>query len=91
MMPAHRVGGRVGAGGRGSRAGMPTGRTHREDPSRGHQLHRPDRPGLAGPRAGWAAAEIIRIAVIASVIGWLVVTALQPRATRHQSGAAPAT
>jgi hypothetical protein len=31
-----------------------------------------------------------RIAVITSVIGWLVAIALQPRATRRQSGATPA-
>jgi hypothetical protein len=37
-----------------------------------------------------AAADTVPIAVIASVIGWLVATALQQRATRHQSGWAPA-
>ena len=40
--------------------------------------------------AGSASAEAIPIAVIASVIGWLVATALQQRATRHPSGPAPA-
>ena len=45
---------------------------------------------LAVLMAGSAAAETIPIAVIASVIGWLVATALQQRATRHQSSPAPA-
>ena len=45
---------------------------------------------LAVLMAGSAAAETIHIAVIASVIGWLVATALQQRATRHQSSPAPA-
>jgi H+/Cl- antiporter ClcA len=40
---------------------------------------------LAALLAGSAAAETIPIAVIASVIGWLVATALQQRETRHQS------
>jgi H+/Cl- antiporter ClcA len=45
---------------------------------------------LAALLAGSAAAETIPIAVIASVIGWLVATALQQRETRHQSSPAPA-
>jgi H+/Cl- antiporter ClcA len=45
---------------------------------------------LAALLAGSAAAETIPIAVIASVIGWLVATALQQRQTRHQSSQAPA-
>lgn len=36
------------------------------------------------------AVPAIPIAVIASVIGWLVASTLQHRATRHQSGPAPA-
>jgi len=36
------------------------------------------------------AAETIPIAVIASVIGWLVATALKQRETRHQPSRAPA-
>jgi hypothetical protein len=48
--------------------------------------------------AGWTvvpwwyvlAVPAIPIAVIASVIGWLVASTLQHRATRHQSGPAPA-
>jgi hypothetical protein len=40
--------------------------------------------------AGSAAAETIPIAVIASVIGWLMATALQQRETRRQPGRAPA-
>jgi H+/Cl- antiporter ClcA len=44
--------------------------------------------GLAS--AASAAAETILIAVIASVIGWLVATALQQRETRHQPSPAPA-
>ena len=40
---------------------------------------------LAALLAGSAAAETVPIAVIASVIGWLVATALQQRETRHQS------
>jgi hypothetical protein len=50
----------------------------------------PLRALLAMLMAGLAAAETIPIAVIASVIGWLVATALQQRQTRHQSGPAPA-
>jgi H+/Cl- antiporter ClcA len=45
---------------------------------------------LAALLAGSAAAETIPIAVIASVIGWLVATALQQRETRHQSSSVPA-
>ena len=45
---------------------------------------------LAALLAGSAAAETVPIAVIASVIGWLVATALQQRETRRQSAAAPA-
>jgi hypothetical protein len=45
---------------------------------------------LAKRLAGSAAAETIPIAVIATVIGWLVATARQPRATRHPSGPASA-
>jgi hypothetical protein len=44
------------------------------------------RDGLAGS----AAAETIPIAVIASVVGWLVATALQQREAGHQPGRAPA-
>ena len=66
------------------------GGPHGEDLSRGHQLHRPDRPDLAGFRAGSAAAEAIPIAVIASARGWLGATALQQRATPHESGPGPA-
>jgi len=44
---------------------------------------------LAVLLAGSAAAETIPIAVIASVIGWLVATALQQRETRHQPSPAP--
>jgi H+/Cl- antiporter ClcA len=44
---------------------------------------------LAALLAGSAVAETIPIAVIASVIGWLVATALQQRETRHQSSPAP--
>jgi hypothetical protein len=48
--------------------------------------------------AGWTvvpwwyvlAVPAIPIALIASVIGWLVASTLQHRATRHQSGPAPA-
>jgi H+/Cl- antiporter ClcA len=39
---------------------------------------------LAALLAGSAAADTVPIAVIASVIGWLVATALQQRETRHQ-------
>ena len=46
---------------------------------------------LAALLAGSAAAETVPIAVIASVIGWLVATALQQRETRHQSAPVPAT
>jgi hypothetical protein len=59
-----------------------------------------DQSGPAWPQplrglAGHAAGRLGRrrdhpIAVIASVIGWLMATALQQRATRHQSGRAPA-
>ena len=45
---------------------------------------------LAALLAGSTAAETIPIAVIASVIGWLVATALQKRETRHQSSSVPA-
>ena len=45
---------------------------------------------LAALLAGSAAAETIPIAVIASVIGWLVATALQQRETRRQPSRAPA-
>jgi MFS superfamily sulfate permease-like transporter len=45
---------------------------------------------LAALLAGSAAAETIPIAVIASVIGWLVATALQQRETRHQPSPVPA-
>jgi H+/Cl- antiporter ClcA len=45
---------------------------------------------LAALLAGSAAAETMPIAVIASVIGWLVATALQQRATGHHSSPAPA-
>lgn len=45
---------------------------------------------LAVLLAGSAAAETVPIAVIASVIGWMVATALQKRETRHQSNSAPA-
>jgi MFS superfamily sulfate permease-like transporter len=45
---------------------------------------------LAALLAGSAAAETVPIAVIASVIGWLVATALQQRETRHQPSRAPA-
>jgi chloride channel protein, CIC family len=45
---------------------------------------------LAALLAGSAAAETIPIAVIASVIGWLVATALQQRETRHQPSRAAA-
>jgi hypothetical protein len=45
---------------------------------------------LAALLAGSAAAETIPIAVIASVIGWLVATVLQQRETRHQPSRAPA-
>jgi hypothetical protein len=45
---------------------------------------------LAALLAGSAAAEIIPIAVIAWVIGWLVATVLQQRETRHQPSRAPA-
>jgi H+/Cl- antiporter ClcA len=45
---------------------------------------------LAALLAGSAAADTVPIAVIASVIGWLVATALQQRETRHQSSSAPA-
>jgi MFS superfamily sulfate permease-like transporter len=38
---------------------------------------------LAALLAGSAAAETIPIAVIASVIGWLVATALERREARH--------
>jgi H+/Cl- antiporter ClcA len=44
---------------------------------------------LAALLAGSAAAETIPIAVIASVIGWLVATALKKRESRHQSGRTP--
>jgi hypothetical protein len=50
----------------------------------------PLREPLAKRLAGSAAAVTIRIAVIATVIGWLVATARQPRATRYQSGRASA-
>jgi hypothetical protein len=43
---------------------------------------------LAKRLAGSAAAETIPIAVIATVIGWLVATVRQLRATRYQSGPA---
>jgi H+/Cl- antiporter ClcA len=45
---------------------------------------------LAVLMASSAAAETIPIAVIASVIGWLVATTLQQRETRHQPSRAPA-
>jgi hypothetical protein len=45
---------------------------------------------LAKRLAGSAAAEAISIAVIATVIGWLVATVRQLRATRHPSGPASA-
>jgi hypothetical protein len=45
---------------------------------------------LAALLAGSAAADTVPIAVIASVIGWLVATALQQRAIRHQPSSAPA-
>jgi hypothetical protein len=45
---------------------------------------------LAALLAGSTAAETVPIAVIASVIGWLVATALQQRETRHQSSSVPA-
>jgi H+/Cl- antiporter ClcA len=45
---------------------------------------------LAALLAGSAAAETIPIAVIASVIGWPVATALQRREARHQPAPAPA-
>jgi H+/Cl- antiporter ClcA len=45
---------------------------------------------LAVLLAGSAAADTVPIAVIASVIGWLVATALQKRETRHQSSSVPA-
>jgi H+/Cl- antiporter ClcA len=45
---------------------------------------------LAVLLAGSAAAETVPIAVLASVIGWLVATALQKRQTRHQAGSEPA-
>jgi ABC-type phosphate/phosphonate transport system permease subunit len=45
---------------------------------------------LAKRLAGSAVAETIPIAVIATVIGWLVAIALQLRATRYQSGPASA-
>jgi hypothetical protein len=51
---------------------------------------RPRSPVVRDGLAGSAAGETIPIAVIASVIGWLVATALQQRAIRHQSGRAPA-
>jgi hypothetical protein len=38
--------------------------------------------------AGSAAAEIIAMATVASVIGWPAATALQPHATRNLSGRA---
>jgi H+/Cl- antiporter ClcA len=44
---------------------------------------------LAALLAGSTAAETVPIAVIASVIGWLVATALQQRETRHQSSSVP--
>jgi MFS superfamily sulfate permease-like transporter len=44
---------------------------------------------LAALLAGSAAAETIPLAVIASVIGWLVATALKNRESRHQSGRTP--
>jgi H+/Cl- antiporter ClcA len=45
---------------------------------------------LAAPLAGSTAADTVPIAVIASVIGWLVATALQQRETRHQPSPVPA-
>ena len=45
---------------------------------------------LAALLAGSTAADTVPIAVIASVIGWLMATALQQRETRHQSAPAPA-
>jgi hypothetical protein len=51
---------------------------------------RPRSPVVRDGLAGSAAGETIPIAIIASVIGWLVATALQQRAIRHQSGRAPA-
>jgi H+/Cl- antiporter ClcA len=46
--------------------------------------------GVATGVLGSTAADTVPIAVIASVIGWLVATALQQRETRHQSSSAPA-
>jgi hypothetical protein len=61
-------------------------KTHREGTSfssRTGRAWQDSEPARPPPRSS-------RIAVITSVIGWLVAIALQPRATRHQSGATPA-
>jgi hypothetical protein len=45
---------------------------------------------LQDSEPGSAAAVTISVVVIASLSGWLVATAPQPRATPHQSGRTPA-
>jgi hypothetical protein len=45
---------------------------------------KPQQAALAMLLAGSTAAEIIAIAMFASVIGWPAAIALQPRATRHR-------